>query len=218
MSTARISETMGGDAGIEILDHVSPIFDFTPKALRHRIYLIGPGGEGPMQEDYVRQWMADALACDPNTMIFEQVRDVTTKHGGLYCVEFDYTPDSYDQCCELIMQVVTTIKNPRKPRYSGLKVTLLRNLPTRCNFCLTTAFSNPLTPQMPVLKSAPGRCVSHPPSRASTGGISRVHRWPPLEIHAPRAPRPLLEGHAPRAPPWNLHTLPPGEIVSRKDP
>jgi hypothetical protein len=80
-----------------------------------------------MQESHVRQWLADALCTDPNTMLIEQVRDVSTKHGGLYCVELDYTQDSYDQCCELIMQVVATVKNPRKPRYAGLKLTFAQS-------------------------------------------------------------------------------------------
>ena len=33
----RICEKLGGEAGAEILDSISPIFDFAPKALRHRI-------------------------------------------------------------------------------------------------------------------------------------------------------------------------------------
>jgi len=79
-------------------------------------------------------------------LLIEQVRDVTTKHGGLYCVEFDYTQDSYDQCCELIMQVVTTIKNPRKPRYQGLKVTFAQSpdeMQLLLNYGILKAISTP---------------------------------------------------------------------------
>jgi hypothetical protein len=142
----RICERLGGEAGVEILDSISPIFDFAPKALRHRIYLVGPGGEGPMQEAHVRQWLADALCTDPNTMLIEQVRDVSTKHGGLYCVELDYTQDSYDQCCELIMQVVATVKNPRKPRYAGLKITFAQSpdeMQLLLNYGILKAISTP---------------------------------------------------------------------------
>ena len=175
----RICEKLGGEAGVEILDSISPIFDFAPKALRHRIYLVGPGGEGPMQESHVRQWLADALCTDPNTMLIEQVRDVSTKHGGLYCVELDYTQDSYDQCCELIMQVVATVKNPRKPRYAGLKITFAQSpdeMQLLLNYGILKAIS---TPEASVeVGAGPLRIspTSHPRSRASWDGTLRAHR------------------------------------------
>ena len=215
----RICEKLGGEAGVEILDSVSPIFDFAPKALRHRIYLVGPGGEGPMQEAHVRQWLADVLCTDPNTMLIEQVRDVTTKHGGLYCVELDYTQDSYDQCCELIMQVVATVKNPRKPRYAGLKLTFAQSpdeMQLLLNYGILKSISTPeASPEIgagPLLISPTkprlvGRYITGPPAAAAGGS------FPPAPSSAPAA-----APSAPRAPPHATRAMPPSILLPPAPP
>ncbi|KOO53573.1 hypothetical protein Ctob_016567 [Chrysochromulina tobinii] len=120
---ASVVANMDGEAVIELLGERTPIFDFYPKALRHKIYLMG-GSDGLYSEPYVIQHFADLLCTSPETMVFTSVVDIASRHAGLHCLEVDYTADTYDQVCELTAQAIMRIQNPRKPRLPGTKLTV----------------------------------------------------------------------------------------------
>ena len=119
----NVIDNMDGEAVVELLGERTPIFDFYPKALRHKIYLVG-GSDGLYSEAYVIQFFADLLCTSPDTMVFTAVADIASRYSGLHCLEVDYTADTYDQCCEITAQAIMRIPNPRKPRLPGTKITV----------------------------------------------------------------------------------------------
>ena len=119
----RVSVCMGGVASVELLGGEVPIIDYYPTAMRHRLY-CAIAGEGPLKQPHVLQFLADSLRTKADRIDISAVKDVALKHANVFCVEFDFSEESYDECLELSTQGFVRIPNPRKPKLTGTKVTI----------------------------------------------------------------------------------------------
>ena len=124
----QASSGVSSEAVVELIGERYPIFDYSPQAMRYRLYLAGSGGEALFEEDHVRQQLADALQTNPNSLAVSPVRDIPFKHANVMCAEFDWSSESYERLLELSTQGFVRIAHPTKPNLNGTKVAVAQSV------------------------------------------------------------------------------------------